>query len=37
MEHMAQMGRRNGAHRILMGKPDGKLALGNLDVEGGSR
>jgi hypothetical protein len=27
----------NSAHGILMGKPDGKLTLGNLDVEGGSR
>jgi hypothetical protein len=28
------MGKRNGAYRILMGKHDGKLSFGNLDVRG---
>jgi hypothetical protein len=34
--HVAHVGKRKVAHRIFMGKPDGKLPLGNLDLERGS-
>jgi hypothetical protein len=32
--HVARMGKRRGAYRILMGKPEGKNHLKNLSVDG---
>jgi hypothetical protein len=29
------MGEERGVYRVLVGKPDGKRALGNLGVDGG--
>ena len=31
---MARMGEGRGVHRVLVGKPEGKRPLGNLDVDG---
>jgi hypothetical protein len=33
--HVARMGNRRGAYRILVGKPEGKNHLEDLDVNGG--
>jgi hypothetical protein len=33
--HVACMGERRVAYRVLVGKPDGKVPLGRLSIEGG--
>jgi len=32
--HVACMGEGRGVHRVLVGKPEGKRPLGDLDVDG---
>jgi len=32
--HVALMGEGRGVHRVLMGKPEGKRPLGDLDIDG---
>ena len=32
--HVARMGEDRGVHSVLVGKPEGKGALGNQDVDG---
>jgi hypothetical protein len=32
--HVARMGEERGVHRVLVGKPEGKRALGDPDVNG---
>jgi len=32
--HVARMGEGRGLHRVLVGKPEGKRPLGDLDVDG---
>ena len=32
--HVARMGDGRGVHRVLVGKPEGKRLLGDLDVDG---
>ena len=31
---MVRMGEGRGVHRVLVGKPEGKIPLGDLDVDG---
>ena len=32
--HVARMGEERGANRVLVGKPEGKRPLGDLDLDG---
>jgi len=32
--HVARMGEERGVYRVLVGKPEGKRALGSLGVDG---
>jgi len=32
--HVARMGEERGVYRVFLGKPEGKRALGDLDVDG---
>ena len=32
--HVARMGEGRGVHRVLVGKPEGRVHWGDLDVDG---